>query len=232
MSIYQDLKELFGIKKIVCPDRTKILCLDIDNNLKSIIANIGLPKVFNTINFTMDFDSILKDKKINSFINNPDRIYTIGFEGITNQIGRNIFPSSIGLDDNVSLAVINSRLQDFRDDYSLSIDSFMTEIFEAEYNFAKRICINFEKNGEVISIDPRTLSSSFINSDIEKLVQTLIVIERNFNTYRPDFDSSMIELMLNTMMNDVKEVDPFALKDENCKWYQIMEAAIQDIEES
>jgi hypothetical protein len=181
----------------------------------------------------LDFDSILKDSKISSFANDSEKIRTIGFESVSNQIGRNIFPSSIGLDNNLSLAEMNLKIQALHSNPSLNIDPSQMEMFEdileVEFNFAKRICINFSKNSEIISIDSETLFPSFVNSDLEKLVQTIIVIQKSFNTYTSDFSPSMTKLMLNNMMCEVGDIDPQAL-DEDSRWYQIIQAATLDIE--
>jgi hypothetical protein len=239
MNIYQEMEALFGKENVIYPDHTKILRLDINDNLKNKIIRTGLPKKFERLNFTMDFDSTLKDEKISSFSDNPGQIYTIGFENLGNLIGVSIFPSSIGLDDNTSLAEIRSGLQDLHASHSPNIDISMLDHFEhwflPVFDFNKRFCINFARNGEIITIDPSTLSSTFVNSDLNKLVQTFSTIQKIRNSYIDTYTAncltpSILKRMDNDMINTVREVDPPALKDENCRWYLYFEEAVWETE--
>jgi hypothetical protein len=234
MDIYQEPEELFGKENIIYPDYTRISHLDIDDNLKNKIVYTGLPKKFERLNFTMDFDPILKDEKISSFANHPEHIYTIGFDSLNY-----ILPSSIGLDDNESLAEINSKLQNLHNSPSPNLNSSEIDYFEAwfriDFEFAQRFCVNFSRNGEIIIIDPSTLSSTFVNSDLKRLLQTLIVIQRIRNTYSnmyadDCFTSSILRRMDNEMIDGVRKVDPTALKDENCSWYLYFQETVWETE--
>jgi hypothetical protein len=234
MNKHKNLVNLFKKEDLIYPNQAKINSLDVEVSLKDVIINICLPKIFARLNFTMDFDDIFSDPVVRSFCNKSKRIHTIGFISKTQLLNRQIIFSEIGLEDNISLFEINRKIQDFSSNQAIKVSEVELEILEAEYKFSERVCIDFENNGQIIVIESEGSFCKVLNSNIKKLVESIIDIKENYNTYEniygEVYNPDAIEATYNNIIDGLRKIDPLALEDENCLWNQIFKAAILDIE--
>lgn len=208
--------EVFGKENLVYSSLPRLSHINLPSEIRHFVLNVGLPVIVSYFRFSMDFESIAEDIQLGESARHLRQIFTIGCKGATPLIGRIVYLSEIGLDNNASLSDIGKKLKLLGEEDDM--------IFGPEVTLSYRICIDLENEGQIISIKPKDLSITFLNSSIQQLAASLISYEKNFSLNR-NFEKG-----LTNFERELRKIDLKALDSENNLWVKVMQQLIEDEE--
>lgn len=174
-----EMIEAFGKENLVYARPEAFQNIGIANEMKELILETALPRQISLFRFLMNFEPISEDVKIGESAKNFGQLFTIGYRSATQLLGTLIDFSEIGLDERASLSDLDKKRK------KIDEDEMIYALLEFEVNYSYRICINPDKNGEIVCICNRPilsedlslseeLSIMFVNSNIQKLAVFLI----------------------------------------------------------
>lgn len=218
MSLKQEMIVFFGEDELIYASKEKVSKIGFSQKTRDFILNTGFPCIIDYLRFSLDLDALSEDAEIGEYVRNLGQLFTIGCQSPTPFVGRIIHLSEIGLERNASLSDIKQRMS------VLGIDPDDDVILSSEVTQACRICINLDKNEEIIAVVPKNLSTFFVNSSIQQLAASLIAYNRNL----------MVEKDNNRAIEDFQEelenIDSNALDSEKNLWVDIIARLIRDRE--
>ncbi|MEH1873283.1 hypothetical protein [Nostoc sp.] len=107
-----EILELFGKKNLVYANPERVNNISLPSETREFILKIGFPYIVSHFRFSMDFEPISEDIQIDeSARRHLGQLYTIGYVSASQVIGRMIFLSEIGLDNNASLSDIGRKVR-------------------------------------------------------------------------------------------------------------------------
>jgi hypothetical protein len=215
MDLINELQDVFGQENLAYALPERLNAIEMPDKTREVILNIGLPNLIGYFRFSMDFEALSDDIQIGKSTKSLGRLFTIGCKGATQLIGRHIQLQAIGLPSNASLNAIGQKIK------LLGLDN---AIFSSEVNLAPRICVDFDRDGEIRYINPTDLSILFLNSNIEKLAASLIFYH-NFRLTEQDFATG-----LGDFKKRLDTIDPKALENQENVWAIIIEQLMLDEE--
>ncbi|MBN3896893.1 MAG: SUKH-4 family immunity protein [Nostoc sp. NOS(2021)] len=217
MILEDEIVEVFGKKNLVYANAERVHNISLPNETREFILKIGFPHIVDHFRFSMDFEPIYEDIQIDeSARRHLGQLHTIGYESASQVIGRMIFLSEIGLDNNASLSDIGRKVR------ILGVDEYF--LFNSEVALSSRICLNLENKGEIVSINPSNLSIIFFDSSIQQLAASIVAYGKNLLLVK-NFEEEIEDFK-----QELKRIDPKALDSEENVWVDTLERLIRDDE--
>lgn len=210
-----EMVNIFGEENLVYARPESLSNISMPSRTKEFILNTGFPYLVSYFRFSMDFEPISQDIQIGELVAHLKGLFTIGCKSATQLIGRVIQLNDIGLNKSASLSEIGRRIR------ALRIDD---AIYKPEVNLSYRICLNVEKDDEIVHINPETLSVTPLNSSIQQLAACAIAYQRNL-TREGD-----IEAGLRKFERELRGIDANVLKNQENLWRKIIEQIMLDLE--
>ncbi|ELS30343.1 MULTISPECIES: SUKH-4 family immunity protein [Pseudanabaena] len=210
----QKMIEVFGQENLVYAHPENLSKINLSQETSRFILDMGLPYVVDYFRFSMDFEAISKDIKIGESLQHLGQVFSVGCLNATPLVGRMIHLGEIGLLRNANLSDIGKRLR------FLNINIEDDVILHSEVDNSSRICLDTENEGRIISISPKDLSITFLNSNFQKLSACLIACHIDIFAGK-DFDQG-----INDFKSDLKKIDPKAFDSEI--WVEIIERLVID----
>ena len=221
---------MFSKEDLVSASLEVLQNVGIANEMKALILETAIPRRIWAFRFLMGFEPLSEDCQIGELTGNMEQLFTIGYKSATPLVIL-VGLSEIGLNDSASLSDIDEQIKKLDEDEK---DFFIPYgLFEYEVKFCDRICIDFEKNGEVVSIRPKDIprkdiSRIFVNSNIQKLADSLAVFDTALsNTYLANYNE---RFLMNSIMNsieefekEIKKIDPKIMQYKENLWEEIIE---------
>lgn len=217
MNLQQEMIEIFDREDLIYVVPERLSNIKLPQLTREFILETGFPYVVDYFRFSMDFEAISDDIEIGNFTKHLGKLYTIGCKPPTPLVGRTIHLSEINLDKNASLSDIGRRVR------LLGVDELF--LFNLEVTDSCRICIDANHSYKIISISPKDLSISFLNSSIQQLAASLVAYGR-YCLLEEVFEKRIVFLQ-----EELKKIDPKSLDCEKNVWTSIIERLIINSEE-
>ena len=220
---------MFSKENLVSASPEVLQNVEIANKMKALILETAIPRRIWSFRFLMGFEPLSEDCQIGELTGNMEQLLTIGYQSATPLVIL-VGLSEIGLNDSASLSDIDEQIKKLDEDEKVFFIPY--GLFEYEVKFCDRICIDFEKNGEVVSIRPKHIPRKdmriFVKSNIQKLADFLAVFDTALsNTYLANYNE---RFLMNSIMNsieelqkEIKKIDPKIMQYKENLWEEIIE---------
>ena len=216
------MTQMFSKEDLVSASLEVLQHVGIANEMKALILETAIPRRIWAFRFLMGFEPLSEDCQIGELTGNMEQLFTIGYKSATRVIGTLIDFSESGLDESASLSDIDERIKKLDEDEK---DLIMYRLFKYEVDFSDRICIDLERNGEIVCIrsqdrSRKDISRKFVNSDIQKLANFLVLFNRNVLSVT---DNEFLMNSVEEFEKAVEKVDQKVIQDKEGLWREIIE---------
>lgn len=221
------IKNLFKKENLVYVNKQQLTNLPLSNKAKKFILKTGFPYLIHLLRFTLDFEPISKDIKLNYIDKNGKNLFSIGYKPCSHLTGTLISLSRLGLNRNASLSQIAIKLSEIAlKPGSLGYNEYYW--LDLETQNAWRICLDLGNNEKIIYINPQeNMSVGFVNSSIQKFF--LLIVK--FRIYLELNETQTILERMEDLKKEIKIIDPPALEKDNALWNLLIEWTLDNVEE-